>query len=170
MNPDFFSPFRSLTVRLNLPASSRFWGRLAALCVVALVLCAAPGRAQEAGAGARDTNQSAASPVATRLTPRAEIDSLLAYVRGLDGATFLRNGASHDARQAEAHLRLKWRRQEKAIKTAEDFIARCGSRSSTTGRPYRIRFADGTVRDAESVLKERLRQLRDGASPEPSAP
>lgn len=141
--------------------------------VGAVALLASPGRTQEASpvvdpssvpAAPAGAAAAAASPQATRLTPRAEIDSLLAYVRGLDGVTFLRNGASHDARQAEAHLRLKWKRQEKAVKTAEDFIARCASRSSVTGRPYRIRYADGTVRDAEAVLNERLRQLRGSSS------
>ena len=97
---------------------------------------------------------------------RAEIDSLLSFVRRQEGAAFLRNGASHDAAQAEAHLRLKWSRQEKKIRTPEDFIALCASRSFLTGQPYRIRFKDGTVRDTEAVLREELQRMR-GASSRP---
>lgn len=91
---------------------------------------------------------------------RAEIDSLLAFVRKQEDVVFLRNGSRHDSRQAEAHLRLKWSRQEDKVRSAEDFIERCATRSFLTREPYRIRFKDGTVREAAEVLREELARLR----------
>lgn len=98
-------------------------------------------------------------------TPTTEIEGLLAYLKGLDGATFVRNGSDHTAVEAEAHLRLKWNKQRADIVTAEDFIALCGSKSSLSGERYQIRFKDGTVRYSDEVLKERLREMRKAANP-----
>ncbi len=97
-------------------------------------------------------------------TARAEIESLLAWVEVQEGAVFVRNGKEHTPAEAVEHLRLKWKHQEKHVRTAEDFILRCATRSSVTGRPYRIRFADGSERSSESVLREELRKIRKRAS------
>ncbi len=95
-----------------------------------------------------------AAPAAT------EIEALLNYVGGLDGATFIRNGSAHSAREAESHLRLKWEKQAKKVATAEDFIVLCGSKSSMSGERYRIRFKDGSERFCDEVLTEQLAALR----------
>jgi hypothetical protein len=44
-------------------------------------------------------------------------------------------------------------------KKAEDFIRLCGSKSSVTGETYRMRFPDGTNRDAEVFFRERLKEF-----------
>lgn len=93
-----------------------------------------------------------------------EIESLLNYVGALDGAKFVRNGSSHPASAAVSHLRLKWEKQTKKIVTAEDFIALCGSKSSTTGERYRIRFKDGSERFCDDVLSQQLRAIRQTAT------
>ena len=92
--------------------------------------------------------------------PVDEIDSLLRYIGGLEGASFLRNGAAHTPKDAEAHLRMKWTKQKAQIATAEDFIRRCATDSSTSGKPYVIRFADGTEQKAGDVLMKQLAVLR----------
>lgn len=101
-----------------------------------------------------------AGPV--RADTRAEIDSLLSFVGSQQGTEFLRNGAAHTAAEAENHLRRKWRRGGDRIKTAEDFIRYCATRSSFTGARYRVRYADGSLRDADEVLHEELRRIRGG--------
>lgn len=93
-------------------------------------------------------------------SPRAEIESLLDHVRQLDRAVFIRNGSEHTAVEAAAHMRMKWEKQAEKVKTAEDFIALCGTKSLTSGERYRIRFKDGAARDSAEVLREKLAEIR----------
>ncbi len=87
----------------------------------------------------------------------AKIQYLIASVEDLRGATFVRNGAGYDCREAAAHLRLKLKAAGTRVKTADDFIRLCGSRSSLTGEAYRIRVADGTIMEAEFFLRSKLK-------------
>ncbi|MBI2512528.1 MAG: DUF5329 family protein [Opitutae bacterium] len=89
-----------------------------------------------------------------------EIEALLAHVKQLEGAAFIRNGSEHTPVAAEAHLRMKWEKQAAKIKTAEDFIELCATKSSLSSDRYRIRMKDGAVRDSAEVLRERLAELR----------
>jgi hypothetical protein len=89
----------------------------------------------------------------------AKIDYLIHAVETLDGAKFLRNGQEYDATAAADHLRLKRRIAGDRIKTAGDFIRLCGTQSSVTGEKYRIRFADGTIADAEVFFRKKLKAL-----------
>jgi hypothetical protein len=74
-------------------------------------------------------------------------------------ARFLRNGAEYDAIEAAAHLRLKLRRAGSRIKTAEDFIIYCASRSSVSGEKYMVRFTDGRVTESAEYLREKLKEI-----------
>ncbi|MBI4633305.1 MAG: DUF5329 family protein [Deltaproteobacteria bacterium] len=88
----------------------------------------------------------------------AKIRYLILSVETLDGAAkFLRNGHEYDARAAADHLRLKLRGTGDRVRTADDFITLCGSRSSLTGEAYRIRFADGTAMKAEVFFRNKLK-------------
>lgn len=102
------------------------------------------------------------SPAAT---PIEEIESLLLYVAKLDGASFIRNGDAHSPKEAEAHLRLKWGQQKKEIRTAEDFIRLCATKSSVSGKAYSIKFKDGHEEEAASVLGKQLATLRAVSPP-----
>jgi hypothetical protein len=53
------------------------------------------------------------------------------------------------------------------VKTAEDFIRLCGSKSSVSGKAYRIRFSDGTAMDTETFFRKRLKALGAGVLPRP---
>ncbi|OPX99307.1 MAG: hypothetical protein A4E60_02826 [Syntrophorhabdus sp. PtaB.Bin047] len=94
---------------------------------------------------------------AGNLSEAARIQYLIASVEALEGAKFIRNGSEHDARAAADHLRLKLKVAGNKVKTAEDFIKYCASRSSMTGEPYLIRFADGTTVRSEVFFRNRLR-------------
>ncbi|HLU70419.1 MAG TPA: DUF5329 family protein [Fibrobacteria bacterium] len=94
------------------------------------------------------------------LPPRVEIDSLLAFVGRQQGIAFIRNGTSHTAEEAEAHLRHKLERAGSRVKTAEDFIRYCATRSFITRIPYRVRDRNGHTRLAADVLHEELKRLR----------
>ena len=84
-----------------------------------------------------------------------KIESLISAVAKLDGAKFVRNGKAYDPATAAKFLRGKWERQAKEIVTAGDFIDKIASRSSTTGRVYLVRFADGR----EVPVAEFLRRI-----------
>jgi hypothetical protein len=77
-------------------------------------------------------------------------------------ARFIRNGTEYDAQEAAAHLRRKLRKAGSRIKTAEDFIQYCGSRSSMSGEKYKIKSADGRVIESEIYLRERLKEIEAG--------
>jgi len=96
-----------------------------------------------------------------------EIEILLDHVQRLDGAVFIRNGSEHSAAEAATHMRMKWGKQTAKIKTAEDFIALCGTKSLVSGERYRIRLKDGTTRDAAELLTEKLAQLRAAGTAKP---
>jgi hypothetical protein len=91
------------------------------------------------------------------LSEAAKIQYLLASVEALEGATFIRNGSEHEARAAADHLRLKLKAAGNKVKTAEDFIKFCASRSSITNDPYLIRLTDGTTVKSEVFFRNKLR-------------
>lgn len=95
---------------------------------------------------------------------RVEIDSLLAFVGRQQDIAFIRNGSSHTAQEAVSHLRFKRERAGSRLKTAEDFILHCATRSYLTRVPYRVKYRDGTTRKAADVLHEELRRLRAAES------
>ena len=92
---------------------------------------------------------------------RQKIDYLIATIETLQGAQFIRNGTSYDAKAAASHLRLKLRSAGSGIATAEDFIRLCASVSSISGKPYQIRFADGQVVSSETYLRQKLAEFSD---------
>ena len=116
----------------------------------------------EAVAGSTGRATEAAGTPAAPLTWKAEVDTLLAALGRRTDWVFIRNGSRHTADEAVAHMRLKWKRQDGRIRSTEEFIAQCATRSSFTGRPYRIRLPDGRERDAADVLREELGLLRRG--------
>jgi hypothetical protein len=87
-----------------------------------------------------------------------KIEFLISSVEKLRGARFVRNGSEHGAKEAAAHLRMKLKTAGDKVKTADDFIKLCASRSSVTGVAYLIRFSDGTtIKSAEyfqAILEE----------------
>jgi len=86
----------------------------------------------------------------------AKIRYLIASVEALEGAKFIRNGREYDARSAANHLRLKLKNAGKRVRTAEDFIKYCGSKSFISGEPYLIRFTDGTTVKTEVFFRKKL--------------
>lgn len=86
----------------------------------------------------------------------ARIEYLLTAVASLQDAQFIRNGKTYDSKAAVDHLRTKLRAAGSRVQTAEDFIRDCASKSSISGNPYEIRFADGTVLLAADFLRQKL--------------
>ena len=107
---------------------------------------------------AAGTPATAASSTA-HLSEAQKIEALIASVGQLKGAVFIRNGSEHEAAEAAAHLRRKLDYAGKRIKTAEQFIDKLATGSSITGKPYKIRLADGRTLDSAAFFREQLRRL-----------
>jgi hypothetical protein len=96
---------------------------------------------------------------AAPLTEQQKIDALIHSVEVLPGAQFIRNGSAHDGKAAADHLQQKRRYVGDRIKTANDFISCCASKSSMSGQPYQIRYADGKTVDAEVYFRAELKRI-----------
>ena len=104
---------------------------------------------------------------AASLTEEQKIDALIHSIEVLPGAQFIRNGSAHDGVAAAEHLQQKRRYAGDRIKTASDFIVCCASRSSVSGKPYQIRFANGKTVDAEVFLRGELKRIEASAAETP---
>ncbi len=90
---------------------------------------------------------------------KAKIETLIAHLESLEGATFIRNGKEHDPKTAAKFLRGKWNANEKQIKTAIDFIAKAATGSSTTGKPYLIRLKGAPETPCAEYLTAQLQKM-----------
>ncbi len=101
---------------------------------------------------------------AARSTPSPEehkvITALIQRVEQMEALQFMRNGNPHTAAEAAEHMQAKYRHFNKEIVTAEDFIARCASRSEMTGKPYTVKLGDGKAQPASGFLMQELRAVR----------
>ena len=88
-----------------------------------------------------------------------KIEALLAYVGAQKDVTFVRNGSAYESATAVKFLRGKWDKQRTEVKTAADFIEKVATKSSTTGRPYRIRYQDGREIDCADFLRRHLTEI-----------
>jgi phosphatidylglycerophosphate synthase len=94
-----------------------------------------------------------------------KIEALMQHVALLTEAVFIRNNQVYPAKTAAQFLRGKWRATLEDITTAQEFIAKIASVSSTTGQPYRIRFPDGHEMRSGDYLRTVLQQLEQSSKP-----
>jgi hypothetical protein len=90
-----------------------------------------------------------------------KIEFLISSVENLTEAKFVRNGTEHDSRNAAKHLRLKIEKAGERVKTAEDFINLCASKSYITNQPYMIKYADGKMISARKYFREKLKEYNE---------
>ena len=104
----------------------------------------------------------AIAATATARTPADEIEALIRRVAAARGVIFIRNGSEYTAAEAAKHLRRKLDASKGRIRTPEAFIDKLGSRSSMSGKPYRVRLPDGRVLDSATWLNGLLADIRAG--------
>lgn len=90
-----------------------------------------------------------------------EIDYLLSTI-GQSDCVFVRNGKEYDAQDAEAHLRMKYRRGKRYAPTTEKFIERLASMSSMSKKPYFIECGEEQRVPSGQWLTNLLSQYRTG--------
>jgi hypothetical protein len=122
------------------------------LCLVAVQ----PAMAQQSNTPGITTSAS----VSGTLSESQKIDQLIESIRGMKGATFIRNGSEHTCQEAADHLKAKLEKHGDKIKSAEDFIEYLATKSSLSGEVYKIRFADGREEPTGEVLLKTLGQLK----------
>ena len=109
-----------------------------------------------------------AMPAFAAPPPRAaaEIQQLIAAL-GSSGCDFERNGRWYPSAKAQEHLQRKydWLRERGKAATAEQFIELAGTRSSMSGRAYRVRCKGRPVVGSAQWLGDRLREMRRHDAP-----
>jgi uncharacterized protein DUF5329 len=92
------------------------------------------------------------------LTEKEKIEALIKHVEGLKDVKFVRNDTEYDAKTAGTFLRGKWD-NNKDVKTAKEFIDKCATKSTTTGKDYIIRMKDGKEKKCADHLKDELKKI-----------
>jgi hypothetical protein len=89
---------------------------------------------------------------------KKKIEFLISSVENLKESKFIRNGTEHDGKEAAEHLRMKLDKAGGKVRTADDFIKLCASKSYISGKPYLIRFSDGKTIKSEQYFREKLKE------------
>jgi len=94
-------------------------------------------------------------------TAQREIEGLM-QVLEQSGCRFQRNGRWHGAAEARAHLQRKYDylRKRELAGSAEQFIDNAASRSSLSGKPYRVACLGRSEQDAAPWFRQQLAGLR----------
>ena len=107
----------------------------------------------------------------SRELERARIDRLLERV-SRSPYNFFRNGGRYTGKRAEAHLKWKYFRNLKTVKTAEDFIEHVASQSKMSGEKYLVELPDKKRIPLRPVLLKELELFDEAVAShrEPSPP
>lgn len=87
-----------------------------------------------------------------------KIEFLISAVGNLKGTQFIRNGTEYNGKEAAEHLRMKLQKAGDRVRTADDFIRLCASKSLLSGKPYLIRSSDGKTITSEEFFREKLKE------------
>lgn len=92
---------------------------------------------------------------------RTEIDGLLNRLE-LSGCEFQRNGSWYSGKEARAHLqrKLDYLIDKNMVQTAEQFIDKGASSSSTSGKAYQVRCGKSEAVPSGQWLTQELKALR----------
>ena len=110
--------------------------------------------------------QAGAAVAGPSAATQREISGLMQALES-SGCRFQRNGRWYEADQAQAHLQRKYdyARRKHMAGDAEAFIDQAASRSSFSGRAYRVACPGQPEVDAGTWFRARLASLRTGTAP-----
>ena len=108
---------------------------------------------------------SADGPVQSSENSESVIQFLLQHVAD-SGLIFIRNSERHDAADAAEHMNNKYEYFRDKIKTPEEFIQRCASKSLLSGKPYRVVLDNGEEMRTDAWLLRALTAHRRSAGPD----
>lgn len=87
-----------------------------------------------------------------------KVAQLIKYVRQLPNATFIRNGKDYSPGKAADHLESKYKKHKKKAKTAQVFIDKLATKSSSK-ESYKIRFSNGETVNLSDLLNKELARI-----------
>jgi ABC-type sugar transport system substrate-binding protein len=90
---------------------------------------------------------------------QARIDRLIEYIHTHKDVTFVRNGKDYSCEDAAKFMRGKMKAMGEHVSTAQQFIEQIASKSSTSGQPYMVRFADGKTLPVAKFLGDELSRM-----------
>jgi len=88
----------------------------------------------------------------------AEIDYLFSFI-GQSECVFIRNGDEHNAQDARKHIEKKYNYLKSRIESADDLIRLAATKSSFSGKPYKVRCGDELL-TSEQWLQTALEDYR----------
>ncbi len=90
---------------------------------------------------------------------QSEIDHLIMYIRNSD-CKFIRNGQEHSPEEAVEHILKKFDYFKARITTTEQFIDNCATKSTLSGKLYKIGCPDQEAVESKHWLLKELNKLR----------
>jgi hypothetical protein len=112
-------------------------------------------------------DHAAAKPVRP-VEAQTKIDFLIGEVKSSQ-AVFIRNGKEYRADRAASHLARKLKSAGRRVQTVRQFIIGIASHSEESGKPYEIRWPDGSRQPLSEWLLERLDFCEKEHLPRPEA-
>ena len=92
-----------------------------------------------------------------------EINHLLEFVSNTS-CQYERNGTVYDGARAEQHIKKKYAYFKDEIHSAEDFIKYSATKSTLSGKQYKIYCANMAVQNSSDWLLDELKKYRDSHS------
>ena len=96
---------------------------------------------------------------------QSRIDKLIRFVETQKDMKFIRNGTEYSCAEAGRFLRGKLEAMGQEVTTAREFIEHIASKSSMSGQPYHVKFADGKTMLASRFLGDELKRLEGQPAP-----
>jgi hypothetical protein len=96
--------------------------------------------------------------VSSRAGTTEEITHLLQFIEQSE-CTFIRNAKQYDSLKARQHIEQKYNYYKDQILTTEDFIKYSATKSSITGKPYKVICNDVSINSSD-WLKAELEIIR----------
>ncbi|MEP7294793.1 MAG: DUF5329 family protein [Burkholderiales bacterium] len=90
---------------------------------------------------------------------QGRIERLIRFVETQKNMKFIRNGSEYSCADAGKFLRGKLESMGAEVTTAREFIERIATKSSMSGQPYHVKFADGKLIPAAQFLAEELKRI-----------
>jgi hypothetical protein len=87
-----------------------------------------------------------------------KIKQLIAFVEKTE-AKFVRNDVEYNGVAAAKHLRMKREKAGSRIKTAKEFIDQIASKSSVSGKPYQMKYKNGSIINVRDILYYELKNM-----------
>lgn len=99
---------------------------------------------------------------------RAEIDAVLSRLQS-SGCQFDRNGSWYSSSEAKDHIlrKLDYLEGKTTIQSTEQFIALAATKSSSSGKPYRVKCGADAAVESQQWLNKQLAVIRANAKGKP---